>query len=104
MGNAARTTAGEVVAGVAAGRGRMTLAEYARTWLGRQERLAPNSLRAYRSVLANHVLPALGALCLDALTTPVIRCFLQDQLAAGKPRRSVQSYHAALCTVLTDAL
>lgn len=82
----------------------MTLEDYVRAWLGRQGRLAPNSIRAYRSVLVNHVLPAFGTLRIDAIPTVRIRAFLQAKLAAGKPRRSVQSYHAALSTVLTDAL
>ena len=82
----------------------MTLEEYARAWLARQGRLAPNSVRAYTSVLTNHVLPELGPQPLRELTVQAVRRFLREQLEAGKARRSVQSYHAALSTVLTDAL
>jgi integrase len=83
----------------------MTLADYTERWLtAHTDRLAPSSVYAYRSALSNHVVPWLGDFALGELTTPIVRTFLGAHLAAGRRRTAVQMFHAALSTVLTDAM
>jgi integrase len=83
----------------------MTLAAYVEKWLcSHTGRLAPNSRRAYTSALLLHVLPALGGLELEDLTSDIIRQWLTVESAAARPANTLKSYLAALSTVLTDAL
>jgi integrase len=83
----------------------MTLHDYAAGWFADHGgRLKPHAVRAYRSALMHHVLPALGTNDLASLTTPQIRAWLQCQLTAGRPRGSVKAALGALSTVLMDAV
>jgi integrase len=83
----------------------MTLAAYVEKWLwSHTGRLAPNSRRAYSSALVLHILPALGGIELEDLTTEVIRRWVMIEAAADRPANTLKSYLAALSTVLTDAL
>lgn len=83
----------------------MTLREYADSWLTQKTaRLKPNAVRSYRSALMHHVIPGLGDAELAALTTVRIRRWLQVQFDAGRVTNSVRAAHAALSTVLMDAV
>ena len=53
--------------------GAITLADYANGWLESRPGLRPRTVELYRSLLDNHLLPALGGHQLGKLTAPVVR-------------------------------
>lgn len=89
--------------GVAAAGRNMTLDAYARDWLARQRRLAPNTIKAYGLALRHHILPRFGRHDLGAITTPDIRDWLRTGLLTAEPN-TVKSHLAALSALLMDAL
>ena len=58
-------------------RGTMTLAEWLRRWLAEyaEPTLRPNTVRGYRSMIENHVIPALGSKQLRAVTRGDVQKF-----------------------------
>jgi integrase len=80
---------------------RITLADYADTWL-RQRELKPRTVALYRGLLDRQILPALGAHRVDKLTPALVRDWY-SRLDAGKPRQRAHAY-AVLRTVCTTAV
>jgi len=86
----------------------VTLAVYAEAWLdGRRVKgkpLAPASLSTYRRRLAQQIVPALGALPLDKLTSATVRTWYAETTKVGATT-AAQAYrllHAVLATAVSD--
>ncbi|WP_374928597.1 tyrosine-type recombinase/integrase [Kytococcus sedentarius] len=77
-----------------------TLREYADHWLARRE-LRPRTVILYRGLLDRHVLPTLGAVPLDGITSPQVRGWF-DNLETG-PTARAQAY-SLLRTILGTAV
>ena len=83
----------------------MTVAEFCGRWTrGLEGRVAPTTVRAYRGACARQLVPHFGAVALADLTTPLIRGWLSERLAAGAARNTVSSELTALSALLTDAV
>ncbi len=94
---------------VAPDKGRLTLDEYATTWLdsrltSRGEALRPKTMELYDGLLRRHILPTLGPLPLGRLTTPVIRSWHSGLLKSGPGTPSVAKSYRLLRTILGTAV
>lgn len=84
----ARAARGDAVAKLARGervaRSKLTVAEYAETWIEAQEgRLRPKTLRTYRDHLRLHIVPKLGRRKLASITVDDVAGLLADCSRAG---------------------
>lgn len=93
--------------------GRLTLAEYAPTWLAARltskgEPLRPRVRELYESELRLHILPSLGRLELGRLNTATVRSWHADLLASGPGASTVAKCYrlvrAMLATAVEDGL
>ena len=82
----------------AAAAARVTLAEYAATWL-RQRSLKPRTVALYRDLLGRQILPPLGGHQIGGLRPAVVRDWYST-LDEGKPRQRAHAY-ALLRTICT---
>ena len=85
---------------------RQTLAAYLRSWLeglrkARNQRVRPRTLDHYELVVEKHVIPALGAYRLSAVTARRIQAWLDADPAAP---RTVRHHHAVLRRALNVAV
>jgi len=81
-----------------------TLSEYARHWLASAGgHYRPTTLRGYRSVLACHIVPAIGHVELQAFTRRDVRRFLMSLLAAGVTVGMARMAYAILSALFTAA-
>jgi integrase len=80
--------------------------EYAETWLRERAalRLRPRTAERYRGDFSHHIVPALGALELGALTKKHIRDFLTAKAAAGLSRGSLSNLLVPLRAMLNTAV
>lgn len=82
-----------------------TVREYATPWLERiTPELAPATMVSYRSMMTNHIVPALGDIPLDALDVAKVKALLADKAQDGFAKNSVQIIRATLSTMLGDAI
>lgn len=65
--------------------GRLTLTKYADRWVHERPGLRPRTVELYRGQLARHILPTLGDLELNKLTTATVRTWHADLTRADKP-------------------
>lgn len=81
-----------------------TLREYAESWLGiwGATRIKPRTAAQYRWLLDTYILPGLGGLRLDTITTPVVRTW-HAGVAPGRDTTRVQAY-GLLRTILGTAV
>jgi integrase len=80
------------------------LADYAQRWLAAAAtRIKPQTLVSYRSLLSNHILPALGQLRMRALHRLHIKELLADKRAAGLSKNSVRLIKATLSAMCAEA-
>ncbi len=89
--------------------GRITLAEYAPTWLAsrltaRGEPLRPRVRELYEGYLRLHIVPALGTVPLSRLTTAVIRRWHAELLADGLGPSTVAKCYRFLRAILNTAV
>lgn len=66
------------VAGSTLRRGGVPLADYASRWLLQRTALAPRTRELYEHQLRRHILPVLGELPLNGVTTAVVRQWYAD--------------------------
>lgn len=94
---------------VAPDRGRITLTEYASSWLdtrltSRGEPLRPRTRELYEGFLRLHILPAFGARPLSQLTTAGIRSWHANLLAQGPGASTAAKCYRLLRTILSTAV
>lgn len=90
--------------------GRITLADYAATWLTSAVRLSPRTREIYESQLRRHILPAvseslpaLGSLALSELTPELVRLWYAA-LVAGRGQSVAAKAYTRLRQVLAQAV
>jgi integrase len=83
-----------------------TVAEYLRgQWLPAiQTRVRPGTWVEYRRKVDTHLIPALGQVPLQQLTTAMLNAHYQQLLAGGTGARTVQYVHATIRKALNDAV
>jgi integrase len=78
---------------------------YLSQWVeGRQATLRPSTLRSYRGIVHQHLIPSLGAHRLAALSAAHLQGMIQAALDRGRSPRSVRYDHAVLRKALEDAV
>ncbi len=86
-------------------RSAVTLTEYKQRWLERiAATLAPRTLRSYRELLEQHVLPTLGASKLQEIRRRHVKDLLADKSNAGLSKNTVRLIRTALSVLLGDAV
>ncbi len=98
---ASDTAAGIWAPASAAPRGRLTLEQYARTWLDGRD-LKPRTRALYRELLAALILPALGEATLDKISPTTVRNW-HGALDASTPTRRAHAY-SLLRSIYTTAV
>jgi integrase len=88
--------------------GTTSLRDYATTWLS-QRTLRPRTRELYEGLLRRHILPTLGNLNLNQVTSLRVRTWHADRVAAGAPGASTLSkcyrlLHAIYQTAVEDDL
>jgi integrase len=83
-----------------------TLAEYLRgQWLpATQRRVRPGTFIEYQRKVDTHLIPALGQIPLQQLTTAMLNAHYQQLLTRGIGPRTVQYVHATIREALNDAV
>jgi integrase len=94
---------------VAPDKGRVTLADYAWSWLdtrltSRGEPLRPRTCELYEGFLRLHILPAFGAQPLSRLTTAGVRSWHANLLAHGPGASTAAKCYRLLRTILSTAI
>ena len=91
-------------------RARISLADYARSWLAEQAHLAPRTVEIYRNQLERHILPEvdesvypLGDLSLNELTPEVIRSWYQA-LVVNRTKSTAAKAYVRLRQILNQAV
>ena len=91
-------------------RARMSLADYARSWLAEQAHLAPRTVEIYRNQLERHILPEidesvspLGDLSLNELTPEIIRSWYQA-LVVNRTKSTAAKAYVRLRQILNQAV
>ena len=91
-------------------RARISLADYARSWLAQQSHLAPRTIEIYRNQLDRHILPEidesvypLGDFSLNELTPEVIRSWYQS-LVVNRTKSTAAKAYVRLRQVLNQAV
>jgi hypothetical protein len=84
--------------------GRVTLAEWAATYLATVTNLRPTTLATYERDLTRYVLPRFGHLPLDRVRPLDVRSWLADELAAGIAPTSVHRHFCTLRRLLRVAV
>ena len=89
--------------------GKVKLREYATRWLRERPTLRPRTREVYEANLRLHILPALGDVDLNKITTSRVRAWYSDLLRAGKPgpptvAKCYRLLHATLATAVEDEL
>ena len=83
---------------------KQTVEQFFRLWLEHTaKKVSASSLRNYTSLIENHLIPGLGQLRLDQLTTLVIDQYYLASLAAGNSFAQVQRNHMLLKYALRRA-
>jgi hypothetical protein len=82
------------------------MAEYLRgQWLPAvQTRLRPGTWVEYRNKVETHLIPAVGQVPLQQLTTAMLNALYKELLACGTSTRTVQYVHATIRKALNDAV
>lgn len=84
---------------------KVTVGSYCQQWLdANQNRLRPMTMRRYRQVLTQQILPHLGTVPLPKLTPTTVERWLRTIEDAGLAPRTVRLARAVLRRVLHDAL
>lgn len=84
---------------------RLTVAAYLGGWLAaKAPELRPATLRSYRGICKNHLVPALGRIRLAVLSPADVRRMLVAELAAGKSPRTVGYIRGVLRVALAQGV
>jgi integrase len=81
---------------------RMTLGEYAERWLAAHQ-VRPRTRIGYRTDLDVHILPTLGSLPLEAVTSERVRGWVADRQATGRRGAAAKAYRT-LSTIMNAAV
>jgi len=83
-----------------------TLAAYLEKWLEYVVKLTlePNTYQQYRSVVRYHLVPALGQIKLQKLTTAMIQALYAQKQQEGKSSRTIAIIHSVLSSALENAI
>jgi Phage integrase, N-terminal SAM-like domain len=85
-------------------RAKVTLGELANLWLARQHHLKPSTRQRYASIVALHIVPALGSLRVGAADYDQCADWVSRLTASGPSGSSVRQGHRVLSLVLSDAV
>lgn len=89
---------------VDAGAGRVTVGEFASTWLDGRVHLTPKTIESYRSLLRTRILPRWGSVPLSRVGYSEVSAWVSQMVAVGLSASRVrQSYHL-LSAMLDDAV
>ncbi|MCY0875404.1 MAG: tyrosine-type recombinase/integrase [Firmicutes bacterium] len=87
-------------------RTRMTVRDYLQYWY--EHHVIPSTSakteEGYRSVIRGHIIPAMGSVYLQDLTTGHIQRYVYDAIADGKARNTIRNHLAVLRRALNDAV
>ncbi|MEU5690734.1 hypothetical protein [Actinosynnema sp. NPDC020468] len=83
--------------------GKVSVQEYAERWIVERPNLRPRTVHLYGWLLAKYVTPHLGEVQLGKLSTPMIRRWRSDLLAAGVSNSMTAKAYRLLRAVLTTA-
>ncbi|MGY1875662.1 tyrosine-type recombinase/integrase [Nocardia gipuzkoensis] len=83
-----------------------TVAGYLEYWMREiaPSKLRPSTMELYESAIRLHLGPMVGSYSLERLTVPILQQLLNQQLAQGKPLRTVQLIRTILSAALTRAM
>lgn len=87
--------------------GNQTVAAWLEDWLAYKEKMnanAPRTLESYRAEITNHIIPAIGAIRLNKLTTRHIKQLLIGSREKGLSLRTVQYHRAIIHSALQHAV
>jgi len=87
-------------------RSRFALGDYLVDWLENQHKsqIAHTTYRRYRALIVHHIIPAVGEIELQKLTTADINALITVMREAGQSPRSQQQARAVLSIALRDAI
>jgi len=75
------------------------------TWLPSiSSRVRPTTADSYRRIVKTHIVPALGAVKVQALSEPMVEAWIATLIAAGVNPKTIRNIHAVLSKALTDAM
>lgn len=66
--------------------------------------LEPNTYQQYRSIVRYHLVPALGQIKLQKLTTAIVQALYAQKQQEGKSSRTIAIIHAVLSSALENAI
>ncbi len=84
--------------------GRITVREWAQTWLDGQAQLKPTTRSRYRGILDRHVLPPWGPVQLVAVSHADVQAWVARQRADGVAPATVRKHFRVLSLVLELAV
>jgi integrase len=85
-------------------RAKIRLGDYAERWVAQRPGLRPRTVELYRWLLGKHITPHLGPVPLGNLSTPMIRQWRADLLAAGVSETMAAKSYRLLRAVLNTAV
>lgn len=85
-------------------RAKIRLVDYAGRWITERAGLRPRTVELYRWLLTKHVLPQLGPVALGTLSTPMVRHWRAELLAAGVSETMAAKAYRLLRAVLNTAV
>ena len=84
---------------------KMTVGQWLDIWVAEYlNHVRPRTVEAYQCQIRNHIRPALGAVKLDALTTPAIQSFYNSMSQPGLSAKSIKNVHGILHKALQQAV
>jgi integrase len=85
---------------------KQTLAEWLNVWLDESVRSARrgNTVLSYQSLIANHIIPALGGVQLQALRSGHLSKYYAEKARAGLSSGTLGVHHAVLSSALSSAV
>lgn len=85
-------------------RAKITLGEYAESWIRERAGLRPRTVELYRWLLRKHIAPYIGGVQLGKLSPPIIRQWRADRLEAGVSASVTAKSYRLLRSVLNTAV
>ncbi len=84
--------------------GRLTVGEYAATWLDRQVQLKPSTRATYDVLMRGHVLPTFGAMPLGRIEHSAVTAWVARLSERGLSGSTVRQTHRVLHMILSSAV
>ncbi len=84
--------------------GRLTVGEYAATWLDRQVQLKPSTRERYAAIVRVHIVPAFGTVPLGRLERSAVASWVANLSTDGLAGATVRHVHRVLYMVLGSAV